>query len=169
MRPLDPPRTIPQTPRYVTVEAGGPHAPHVLRAPTFALARAVRAAVAAEQSQVQSATKTQAWLEEMSTGMAIMVGACWWHPELDFEAARPGLHAPVADWAVWGEEVVSELLDQRYTLTDLVELFGAASDVVSSTHAVLVQATERSDFSSGPAQSAGAGPESDSAPRAATA
>lgn len=152
MRPLETPRTVPASPRYTTIEDGGPHRPHTFRAPTFAGAGVARRVGGALETHWPLGS--QGWMEEMAPILGVYVGLCWWHPDLDIEATPPRTDADRDAWIAWGDEVTGELLDQGYTVVDLWALYCAASELLNRCHAIVSAAVERRDFSSSPDQQA---------------
>ena len=152
MKPIQPPRVAPESPRYITLPAGGPHAPHVFRGPTFAGAIIVNQLlvdsrnVATQMGEVN----TVGYWSALSPAAGAAIGLCWWHESLDIEAKRPPLGATPEAWLEYGEAVMDELVEQDYTLDDCVILFGVSNGLLLRTLRTLSDATERRDFSSGP-------------------
>lgn len=168
MRARETTRPAPTSPSYLTVEEGGPHAPHVLRVPTFAgAALADRLTVTAHNEAVAVYSREQVGYDAMtSSAMGAVIGLCWAHPDIEIESKAPSLAADLGDWTDYGEAVVSEMQDQGYTLLDCKVLFYSVMPATLDLLKVQAEAGERADFSEGP--SAAASPEPESAAAEAT-
>ena len=150
MRPTDSARPVkPGSPRYATVDVED-HGPHVFRGPTYALAQALGELTSYALAQAVTPEGTMSRMEEISPMMGAVVGACWWHPELDLEASKPGWGASPVEWMTYGEQVADEMVEQGYTLAHLMTLYGTAADLVLALRPVMEEAEDRRDFSSGP-------------------
>lgn len=155
MLPRDTPRppVKAHSPRYATVDLGD-HGPHPLRGPTFAGDDLLGRLAEESAADWTAPDGSPARLRQMSPMMGAAVGSLWWHPDLDLEAVQPRWTAPTADWLAFGEQVCDEMVEQGYTLSDLVDLYLGSMRLVNAGISVVQEADTRADFSSAPEEPA---------------
>lgn len=144
-------------PRYQSRDIGDKGA-HVMRAPTFAGASVIRRVSMSAAQPAGVDRGSIMWAEVNAPVLGAMVGLCWWHPDLDLEAAIPSFTAPNDQWLAFGDAVSDELLEQGYSLEDFVSLYVLAFEATNRVHRIVEAAQEQADFTDGASGQATAAP-----------
>lgn len=152
MRPLPAPRVIPDSPRYWSVDLAG-KGMHHFRYPVISVRMGLMAIIGelaphldGARGDVEAGIKPNlADASVLAEKGAPILGACWFHRGLEFEARYPSPVTPEG-LADYGMEIQNELADQGYTDNQTMSLIWMAIGEIIRRGQAVREAKETADF-----------------------